>query len=47
MPSTLLEDANKQLNKALNHITISEDSRERLTMPKSSIIVRIFPTACP
>ena len=41
MSSTLLEDAKKQLDKALQHITISDDSRERLTMPKSSIIVRI------
>ena len=41
MPSTLLEDANKQFRKALNYVTISDDSRERLTVPKSSIIVRI------
>lgn len=41
MSSTLLDDAKKQLDKALQHITISEDSRERLTMPQSSLIVRI------
>ena len=41
MSSTLLEDAKKQLDKALQHITISDDARERLSMPKASIIVRI------
>ena len=41
MSNTLLEDAKKQLDKALQHITISDDSRERLTMPKSSVLVRI------
>jgi glutamate dehydrogenase (NADP+) len=41
MSKTMLEDAEKQLDKALQHIDISEDSRERLSMPKSSIMVRI------
>ncbi|MBF0399329.1 MAG: Glu/Leu/Phe/Val dehydrogenase [Magnetococcales bacterium] len=39
--SSLLDDAAKQLEKALGYITISDDARERLTMPKSSLVVRI------
>ena len=41
MSNTLLEDAKKQLDKAFQHINISEDSKERLSMPKSCLIVRI------
>ncbi|MBF0456006.1 MAG: Glu/Leu/Phe/Val dehydrogenase [Magnetococcales bacterium] len=41
MSNSLLEDARKQLDKALEHIEISDDSRERLSMPKSTIITRI------
>lgn len=41
MAKQLLQDAKKQLDKALKYITISDDTRERLTMPKSSIVVRI------
>ena len=37
----LLDDAARQLDKALGHMTISDDARERLTMAKSSLIVRI------
>ncbi|MEG3640255.1 Glu/Leu/Phe/Val family dehydrogenase [Magnetococcus sp. PR-3] len=41
MSKTLLDDAEKQLNKALEYITISDDAQQRLSMPKSSLVARI------
>jgi glutamate dehydrogenase (NADP+) len=41
MLDSLLSDANQRLEKALRHVTISEDAIERLQYPKSSLTVSI------
>ncbi|MGN7611746.1 Glu/Leu/Phe/Val family dehydrogenase [Magnetococcales bacterium HHB-1] len=39
--SALLSDATRQLHQAMEHFDVSDDTAERLKMPKSSLIVRI------
>ena len=41
MPTSLLSDANRRLERALKHVQISEDASERLKFPKSSLKVSI------
>ncbi|MGF1524410.1 MAG: Glu/Leu/Phe/Val dehydrogenase [Leptolyngbyaceae cyanobacterium] len=41
MPTSLLSDANRRLERALKHVQISEDASERLKFPKASLKVSI------